>query len=240
MFCRKCGQHLTELDNFCHSCGEKVKIIETNQVNSQSINNAGNYSPEKKQNNKNQSLFIIIGVVFISFIAVFIFDNFFSRNSIQSLTTEDYSFSGYIFSVPKECKVSIEDDNLYIDSADVRYVLNTDYTNTYASYIYHYTEKYSDQERKAINKINGREYLIYHFTIKSTSGEISEFFTKLDDNATIAGIVTHNDGSTVTIEDYYKLTNIINSAKLFNNDKRMDAGRNGFVDFTTKKIQFFA
>ena len=191
---------------------------------------------------------LIIGGVFLLAIVIvsFLTGGFLGGESSQQTTnngsgsTKDYA--GYVFKVPNNCSATVLGSDLMIDSSERGFIINIDYTNPYTNYKDYYTVKYQDVNGDAINVIGGREYLIFRFN-DSAGREISEFFTQLTTDVTIAGVVTHRDGSTVTKADYEALSTLLTGTSPSNNKvakgDSFDSGKEGYIDFSTRKLNFF-
>ena len=190
---------------------------------------------------------LIIGGVFLLAIAIvsFLSGGLFGGGTTEKPasgkeSTKDYA--GYVFTVPSNCSATVLGSDLMIDSSERGFIINIDYTNPYTNYKDYYTIKYQDVNGDAINVIGGREYLIFRFN-DSAGREISEFFTQLTTDVTIAGVITHRDGSTVTKADYESLSTLLTG--LTPSDNRVvrggsfDSGKDGYIDFSTRKLNFF-
>ena len=190
---------------------------------------------------------LIIGGVFLLAIAIvsFLSGGIFGGGTTEKPasgkeSTKDYA--GYVFTVPSNCSATVLGSDLMIDSSERGFIINIDYTNPYTNYKDYYTVKYQDVNGDAINVLGGREYLIFRFN-DSAGREISEFFTQLTTDVTIAGVVTHRDGSTVTKADYESLSTILTGLTPSDNrvvkGESLDAGKDGYIDFSTRKLNFF-
>ena len=183
----------------------------------------------------------LLAIVIVSFLTGGIFGGGTTEKPASGKeSTKDYA--GYVFTVPSNCSATVLGSDLMIDSSERGFIINIDYTNPYTNYKDYYTVKYQDVNGDAINVIGGREYLIFRFN-DSAGREISEFFTQLTTDVTIAGVVTHRDGSTVTKADYESLSTLLTGLTPSDNrvvrGESFDSGKDGYIDFSTRKLNFF-
>ena len=200
-----------------------------------------------KKNNNTKTAIIIGGVFLLAIVIVSALSGMLGGGGNTSNGTTENSpktqeYAGYMFSIPASYTSSILGTDLMIDGSEKGYIINIDYTNTYEQYKEYYTIKYQDANGEAINTIGGREYLIFRFQ-DTSNREISEFFTQLDATTTFAGVITHRDGSTITIADYEYLTGILNTVQrgtqLVQKGDTLDSGKGGYIDFSARKLNFF-
>ncbi len=196
-------------------------------------------------NINSKTAFIIGGVFLLAIVIVYVLTNFLKGGSTPVNTytsTTEKEYAGFVFSIPQNHAASVIGTDFMIDGPDKNYIINIDYSNPYDQYKSYYTLKYNDTTGEAVNIIGGREYLIYRFK-DTEEREISEFFTKWDESITIAGVITHRDGSTITISDYESLSLILNAVKksgtLIQKGDTYDSGKVGYIDFSARKLNFF-
>lgn len=240
MNCRYCGSVIDKNDDTCPNCGcvpfEDGKMLSKKEklVNNASAHNNINSSniPTLKTIKANPKLPIIPIILICLLVLGF---GHMRRNNISvipKLNNKEkiVKYAGYEMSVPTNFKVKEKDKELYINNKDKKYKLVIDFDHSYKDYYSYYSNSFPDLIKDCNMKIDSKEYCGI-----TNSNKVMVFFTDLNSNKTIIGMVNKGTDSSYSKSDLNDINKILSTIKEKKKDITYDVGGEDFVSLNDIK-----
>lgn len=272
MQCNNCGMQLAEGEITCSRCGTPVngvgqpytatktvtqQQIPMGQVQQPFVQQPVQQMPQQEDNKKSGSgrkfLIVLIVLALISLLSIMFYsvvlngeskENEASSNKettpIKEENKEDYG--GYTFTIPEGYQYKLSDIyGLIIYNEKEAYSIAVDYTNLYETRKTTYMTHFPDQAATLVANVANREYLALVVTVPNI-GYATQYATIKTEKASFIGLVAKSDYTTPGVEEFTRLTAILDSAEQkeeVSPGTTNDAGTAGIQVYTVDFNEFF-